>query len=65
MCHMYHIIHLDEGWQSRRVDEISFRDVVQLVECLVWDQEVARSSRVIPTKYKNDYLTNTGQSLRP
>ena len=28
----------------------SFRDVVQLVVYLVWDQGVARSSRVIPTK---------------
>lgn len=28
----------------------NLRDVVQLVVCLVWDQEVARSSRVIPTK---------------
>ena len=28
----------------------SFRDVAQLVAHLVWDQRVARSSRVIPTK---------------
>ena len=29
----------------------SIRDVVQLVVYLVWDQGVARSSRVIPTNY--------------
>lgn len=31
----------------------SIRDVVQLVERLVWDQEVACSNRVIPTKAKH------------
>ena len=29
-----------------------YRDVAQLVAHLVWDQRVARSSRVIPTKFK-------------
>ena len=29
----------------------SIREVVQLVECLVWDQEVARSNRVFPTQH--------------
>ena len=29
-----------------------FRDVAQLVAHLVWDQRVARSSRVIPTAAK-------------
>ena len=35
-----------------RFSEESIRDVVQLVVYLVWDQGVARSSRVIPTKKK-------------
>ena len=29
----------------------SKRDVVQLAECLVWDQMVGGSSPLIPTKY--------------
>ena len=33
------------------------RDVVQLVVYLVWDQVVARSSRVIPTIKKEDVLS--------
>ena len=33
---------------------IGNRDVVQLVVYLVWDQVVARSSRVIPTRKKED-----------
>ena len=33
---------------------IGNRDVVQLVVYLVWDQVVARSSRVIPTIKKED-----------
>ena len=32
----------------------SIRDVVQLVVYLVWDQGVARSSRVIPTRSDRD-----------
>lgn len=28
----------------------AYRDIVQLAECLVWDQMVERSSRSIPTK---------------
>ena len=34
------------------------RDVVQLVVYLVWDQGVARSSRVIPTKKVNSTKSN-------
>ena len=37
----------------------STRDVVQLVVYLVWDQVVARSSRVIPTNMKRNFKPGT------
>lgn len=38
-------------------DETFNREIVQLVECLVWDQVVARSSRVFPTTLINTYYS--------
>ena len=40
-----------DGWQQSPPSQ-KHRDVVQLVVYLVWDQGVARSSRVIPTNKK-------------
>ena len=39
-----------KGWLSR--DNNTIRGVAQLVAFLVWDQAVARSSRVAPTSWK-------------
>ena len=37
-----------------------FRGVAQLVECGIWDAEVAGSTPVTPTKVRNEYHTLCG-----
>ena len=48
---------------GRKMMQIKYRDVAQLVARLVWDQDVAGSNPVIPTKYPQTGFTPSADVL--